>query len=394
MIFIHGVGRAAWSRPDRNLWYSSGGSMAFPQERLSFAQALLRVVDKGVAMTLKWRSVDDSLMRVGHKTPTGLGGSKGILLHGKNGQSLAKGLEVYGEVLKVLGITLTGSDEGIGADAAEVLAKKAPYNIVGNNLAHYRGYAPIGHTADGVLEAIATVHAKILKGRQAPILMVGYGGIGSLLHQALGGNRHLPFSGVVDVAPSRLLDLRGVYGSLPLFQDSSVVPPTTVESTRLKWNKIASLSGLARIIERAPGTAILSPNGGPHPIDFDVASALIAGGVRAAVGSANNQAGVDAEGSSDAIAWILQAGGVFHAADFVVNKMGAAAVASNAVVLGFAQLKQMAHVVGENVEHEIEHAFRRGIPPFIYERDRAAKAWNDRIAAGEAKGGKFPSVPR
>ncbi|HEX5035646.1 MAG TPA: hypothetical protein VFX30_00595, partial [bacterium] len=55
MIFIHGVGRASWSRPERDLWYSSGGSMAFPQERLSFADALTRVVDKGVAMTLKWR---------------------------------------------------------------------------------------------------------------------------------------------------------------------------------------------------------------------------------------------------------------------------------------------------------------------------------------------------
>jgi hypothetical protein len=389
MIFVHGIGRAPWSRPDRNLWYSSGGSMAFPQEQLTFADALLRVVDKGVAMTLKWRAVDASLKRVGHKTPTGLGGSKGIFLHGRNGQGYAKGLDVYGEVIASLGMTLTGSDEGIGPDAADLLARRARYNIVGTKHAHYMGYAPIGHTADGVLSAIGTVHTKILRGRESPVLLVGYGGIGSLIHKALGANRLLPLSGVVDVVPSRLAELRGAHDALSLFQDASVMEPSTLESWNLKLKRIPSVPGLARIVEQAKGTAILSPNGGPHPIDFDVAAAMITAGVRAVAGSANNQAGVDAGGSPDAIAWILQAAGIFHAADFVVNKMGAAAVISNAVVLGFSQLRHMAQAVGENVEDEIENAYRRGVPPFIYERDRAANAWNQRIAGGEAKGGRF-----
>ncbi|HEX5035838.1 MAG TPA: hypothetical protein VFX30_01620, partial [bacterium] len=377
---------------ERDLWYSSGGSMAFPQERLSFADALTRVVDKGVAMTLKWRSVDDALQRVRHKTLTGLGGSKGILLHGKNGQGFAKGLEVYGEVLTVLGITLTGSDEGIGPESADVLAKFAPHNIVGSSYAHYRGYGPIPHTKDGVQHALSAVHRKLFGEKEMPVLLLGCGGIGSLLHAHLAKNRFTPLSGVIDINPSSLVSLREKHPGLNLFQDRSVRVPSTAEGLSLRWNKIPSVPGLAKIIEKAKGTLLLSPNGGPHPVDFDAASALIASGVRAVVGSANNQAGADVTGSPDPIAWILQAGGVCMAADFVVNRSGAAAVISNGIVLGFAQLQQTEKLVGDAVEEEIEFAFKRGLPPFVYERQRAERAWNQRLDAGEAKAGRFRSA--
>jgi hypothetical protein len=393
MIFVHGAGKVTWSRPDRNLWYSSGGSMAFPQERFSFAEALVRVVDKGVAMTLKWRSVDETLGRVGHDTRTGLGGSKGILLHGKNGQGLARGLEVYAEILNLLGITLTGSDEGVDAGSADRLAELAPYNIVGSQRAHYRGYAPIEHTANGVFQALNSYHAKFFKDTEAaPVLLVGYGGIGSLLRKSLRRSRLLPLTGVVDVDVSRLCDLRGLEPKLGIYQDRSVMEPSAAEFVRLKWNGISSEPGLARIIERTAGTSqarILSPNGGPQPITFIVAAAMIAGGIRAAVGAANNQAAFDAAGSPDPIAWILQAGGVFHAADFAVNKLGAAAVISNAILLGYAQLRRMSLKVGDEIEDQIDLAFRRGIPPFVFERDRAARAWNVLVGSGRAKGGKF-----
>jgi hypothetical protein len=389
LIFVHGVGRAPWSRPTKNLWLSSGGTMAFPRDRLTFDEALARVLCKGAAMTLQWRSVDEALQGLGHKTPTGLGGSQGILLHGTNGLGFAMTLKAYAEVLTVLGITLTGSDEGVGPEAADALARMAPENVVGSKYALYRGHPPVAHTADGVFRALGVVHEEFLGGAEAPVLLAGHGGIGSLLFRHLEHVRKMPITGVVDADPENLCDLRKSGASAPLFQDRSAREPSAWESLKMMWNGVGSERGLVRAVEKLSETRILSPNAGQHPITFDVAAAMIAGGVRAAVGAAYNQNVFDPDGSPDSIAWILQAGGVFHAADFAVSRTGAAAVISNAIVLGFDQLRRMVRTVGESVQRQIEDAFRRGVPPFLFERDRAARAWNERLTRGEARGGRF-----
>jgi len=390
MIFVHGIGRTSWSRPERHLWHSSGGSMVFPKERLGFKTALKRVIDEGAAMTLQWRSIDESIKRLSCKNITGIGGSKGILIYGKNTRGLARALEVYGEVLSVLGIALTGSDEGLDGEATDHLAKTAPLNILGTSAAHYRGYRPTAHLAEGVRNALEKAHEKLLKGREAPVLMLGYGGAGSTLHHQLSENRKIPVSGIVDRDIERLVDLRTRAPRLPLFLDGSESPPSSLDRLSLRWNKIQAFDGIAPIVEASHQAAILSPNDAPHPITFDVASSLLTGGIRVVVGSAPQQAGAGTDASSDAIAWILQAGGIFHAADFVVNKLGAAAGISNAIVLGFSQLQGIVSGVAASVEEEIEYAYKRGIPPVIYERERAARAWNNLLSAGEAKGGRFP----
>ncbi|HSA58714.1 MAG TPA: hypothetical protein VLJ37_03415 [bacterium] len=394
MIFVHGVGRSPWSRLKRNLWLSSGGTMAFRDDRMTFGQALKRVVDKGVAMTHKWRSIDEALHQVKHDTPTGLGGSKGILLHRNNGQGFAKSLTVYADVLTTLGISLTGSDEGVGPEAADALAKLAPWNIVGSKFGNYRGHAPIGHTAAGVYSALRNVHEEFLGGTVSPVLIVGFGGIGSLLHQKLRNVRGSPVAGVVDIDPGKLCALRSGGFPAPLYHDASVRMPNVWESVRMAWHGIRSEAGLAPIVTMLPEARILSPNGGPQPITFDVAAAMIMSGVRAVAGAANNQNAFDAHGSPDAIAWILQAAGIFHAADFAVNRMGAAAVVANAIGLGHFDLRRMADTVGSSVKTQIDFAFSRGVPPFVHERRRAERAWNDLLSSSQAMGGRFSDDPR
>lgn len=395
MIFVHGVGRAPWSKPARNLWLSSGGTMAFPQNRLSFDEALTRVVDKGVAMTLKWRSIDEALRAVGHDVPTGLGGSKGIILYGGgNGRGYSQALDVYAEVLEALGISLTGSDEGVGPDAADRLARLASWNIVGSKYANYRGHMPIGHTASGVFNAITALHGTFLGGAVSPVLIVGFGGIGSLLYQNLLPIRSLPVAGISDIDPEKLIRLRADGLSVPLYHDETVSEPGVWQSLRMFRHRIGSERGLDGILSKMAGVSLVSPNGGPQAVTFDAAAAMISGGVRAIAGAANNQNEFDAHGSPDAIAWILQAAGIFHSADFVVNRMGAAAVIANAIGLGHFDLKRMAEAAGQSVRVQMDSAYRRGIPPYVLEKKRAERAWNDRLASREARGGKFADASR
>lgn len=395
MIFVHGVGRAPWSKPSRNLWLSSGGTMAFPQNRLSFDEALTRVVDKGVAMTHKWRSIDEALRAVGHDVPTGLGGSKGIILYGgRNGRGYKQALEDYADVLNALGITLTGSDEGVGPDAADQLARLAPWNIVGSKYANYRGHMPIAHTASGVFNAIKAVHETFFGGTLSPVFIVGFGGIGSLLFQNLLPLRSLPVAGISDIDPKKLVQLRADGLSVPLYHDQTVSEPGVWQSARMFWRGIKSERGLDGILSKTAGVSLVSPNGGPQAVTFDAAAAMISGGVRAIAGSANNQNEFDANGSPDSIAWILQAAGIFHAADFVVNRMGAAAVIANAVSLGHFDLKRMAEAAGQSVRIQFDSAYRKGVPPYVHEKKRAERAWNDRLASREARGGKFADPSR
>src|SRR5262249_13353300 len=141
------------------------------------------VVDKAVAMTYKWCATDESIGAAGHRKKTGAGGSKGILLYGEGEDAKEKGLRVYAEVLSLIGLTLTGSDEGGDPASADLWAELAPLNVYGSDKSAYKGRKPTRYTADGTFEGLKTILSLRAKNweRRYPVLAIGYGGIGEPL---------------------------------------------------------------------------------------------------------------------------------------------------------------------------------------------------------------------
>jgi len=389
MVFLHGLGRVSWSKIRRDAWQASGGTMAFPSSKLSFAQALVRVVDKGVAMTLKWRAIDHALELSRHAHRTELGGSKGIVLHGNGETAKADAMEAYAHVIQQLGVTLTGSDEGVTPQWATFLAERAPRNIVGNQASIYRGREPTQLTGDGVFSAIEAVSRDFFGGSsKEPTLAQGFGGVGSRVAELMQHSRY-PMDGLVEINGDALLRSRGKKVKAALYLDQSDNGVSALRAMYYRLRGIRMVNGLADAVLRHPSARILSPNGGPHPITFEVAEAMILSGIRVVVGAANNQAAFDRNGSPDSIAWILQAAGIFHPTDFVVNRMGATAVVADAVQIPHSDLSRMANGVGESVTTEADAGYRRGIPPAIFSTRRYERDWNGILSSGRGMGGKF-----
>ncbi len=396
MIFIHSLGKVHWSHlteKREHVWQTSGGTMAFPHGRLYFTDALERTIDKGVAMTWKWRAVDEALRAADSPILTGLGGSKGLILHDPNDEGKETAMRIYAEVISTLGVTLTGSDEGVTPQWADFLAKLAPLNIYGSPHSVYQGRVPTHFTADGIFEGIKVILEEQF-GDSVPVLGQGYGGIGSRLNRHFLDN-NIPIAGIVERDHAKLGQARRAGISAPLYFDLD----GRALSRREWWKRLTPRllhrirwrEGLSEIVASTEGGRILSPNAGPHSLTFDVATSMILGGFQAAAGAANNQAGLDRTGSPNAIAWILQAAGIFHPADFVINRMGAMAVVSGAIGLDDADMARQVRLVGKSVREDYTAAFQQGIPPYLYQLRKAIDAWHRILENGMGIGGNVPS---
>lgn len=354
MIFLHSVGRVTWTkiRPGEPVWMSSGGSMAFPTDgHYDFRRALEAAIDKAKDMTLKWRAEDILLRMARIDKPTGLAGSKGIFLHPSGQEGYQKGLAVYGEVLDTLGITLTGSDEGIGKEAADFLSRIAPLNIIGGAHSEHGGRIPTDWTARGIIKIIEALLARRRSGNPESFFLQGYGGIGGPVGRFL-IERSVPIAGVSEQIPDRLRQARADGHEGRIFRDPGD-------------------GDFAEFIRQAGAVGVVVPAAGTHPLTFSVAEAMIEAGVWATAGPANSQLGLDGEGSPEAVAWILQAAGIFQPADFVINLMGAAGVSSGGIGLTDEDMEGLLHQVFLRIGWEMEECFSRGRPPTLAEIETA-----------------------
>lgn len=392
-IFLHGAMKTPWSVHGPDAWHALGGIMAF--SGVSFEDAIEMVVSKGYAMTPKWRFIDMSLEAVEHPTLTHLGGGKAILVHGPTDQDKENGVMMSAEVADALGIYISGPDQNMDDGWCGKYAARAPRNFVGSHMAEgkYRGMKPSKHTARAVFRGIGVVCDELIGGRP-PIFFEGYGGVGKVM-VARAVEEGFPVSGLVDIVAAPLLGVQKSLPSLPLFLNAAAAEANfgperrVVEEAKARENGITVVSSLVEALEFAPDTKILSPNAGPHPISEPVADYLIASGIRAVVGATNNMLAV-VDGSPEAIAKRLLAGGVFVPNDSRINRIGALACMIDIVELdrsiGLAlQIRQ----VGEDVRKEIS-AYRNNIPPQFFSDQLAAEEWNRALSEGRAIGGYFP----
>lgn len=391
-IFIHGAMKTPWSAHGPDAWHALGGIMAFPG--LSFERAVEMVLGKGYAMTPKWRFIDMSLTAAGHPTLTHLGGGKAILIHGEDKK---KGVEVSAEVADALGVYISGPDQNMDDFWCGEFARRAPRNFVGSQQAEgkYKGIKPSKHTARGVFRGIRVVCEELI-GNKPPIFFEGYGGVGKVM-VALAIENGFPISGLIDVLADPLLGVQRALPKTPLFLNARATEENfgpqrrEQEVAKASQNGIRVVESLSEALQFATDTIILSPNAGPHPITMDVATQLVAGGVRAVVGAANNMLDL-VDGSYTPIAQYLMKEGIFVPNDSRINRIGAMACMIDMIDLDRAAgLALQIRQVGEDVREEIR-AYRKGIPPQSYSDSRAAKAWNDALEGDLAIGGRFTEL--
>lgn len=406
-IFIHGVRRTPWSAIQPNAWQALGGVMAF--QGISFERALDMVVGKGYAMTPKWGYIDMSLEQVNHPTLTNLGGGKQIILHGPSVGDKHAGIVIAAEVAVILGIYISGCDQNTGLDEknginwGDKYAELAPFNFMGAKTAGlgYTGMKnPSPFTARGVFAGL-TVIKQELTGQDAPIFIQGCGGVGRVLIADAVKNGW-PISGVVEAEVSKLLNVRRDGLKAPIYLDAAATEAAFDKERRAEEEKLARENGIpvveglieAMELSRKQGlpTVILSPNAGPHPITREIAEYLVASGVKAVAGAANNTLGLE-NGSPETIAWLLQKGGIFAPNDSRINRMGAMSVTVESIQLGAVGLARQEVAVGEGVRDEIVNAYRHGIPPQLYSEQLAAARHNDALTTGDAQGGWFDVRP-
>ncbi len=409
MIFVHTLARVPWSKPKPNRWQTSGGTMAFPLRKFPFPVVLEKTVDKGVAMTWKWRAGQRLFDRAGIRKIIGLGGSKGLILYPEGTDGQTKGLDIYAKVLRRFGITLTGCDEGLTPTMADYLAERAQFNIYGSQKSAYKGRNPTFYTAAGIDAVMARMQDDRYGDDHRPILMVGCGGIGRALREHL-SLREREVAGIVDVERNTLIGAQqGELGALSLFVGEAEVSRTPAAigdpfhhlregKRRAPSTYLADLGrfmaygmysdrDLAAVIRRPQyKEAVLSANGTIHPLTFAVAEAMIDAGIHLEVGAANNVLGLDPDGSPDLIDWILRAAGTDVAPDFVVNQMGALAVSSGAMGHTNHDMRLLVDALPDEVAELCSR--ETGLePPSVKTVKRAQADWRAMKDPGSAVGG-------
>ena len=376
-----------------------------------FMGAAVMVAGKGMAMTPKWRHIDDALLRAGAPQQTLMGGSKGILIHPNDPAIKKQAIEMMARATQQTGSYISGPDQNVSAEHeggyAHVFADAAPFHMVGSSHAHemMRGRAPSNYTGDGVYEGVKVAYEHVTSSKKAPVFIQGNGGVGSrVLARTIedGG----VVAGVSDADISKLaaardsLDAAGMTGSVFVW-DRAAARKMGMSHEDLAANEQRAMEGGFEIadglIESMEMTrqktghtiAILSPNAGSHPVTMQVLEAAPRLGIQAIVGGANNMLALDEGGSYMPAANRALELNVFVPNDSAINRLGAAACLFDAVGLTDATSQQLTGFVGERVGEEWFQAHQQGIPPQVYSDALAMQQWNSAIYARQAIGGLF-----
>lgn len=398
MVFIHSLARCAWTKiaPGQPIWQTSGGSMAKEMEKVSFRSAMEQVVDKGGAMTDKWPAVTASLTRAGLTRFQEMGGMKGLVLYDTvDSEGYRKSLAVHAEVIRLLGVPLTGSDEGIDAMAADFMAELAPNNIYGSPKSNYKGRKPTDWTAAGIFEGLHLLYDRYYRRSDIPIFVQGYGGIGTQLVEKLVG-AGIPVAGIVDARPAVIQAARRKFPRIPSFvggRGAGITRPIPGTETDSQIDLLARQGidvrwGLAELLAECPDTRAICTNATTHPFTFENTAAMILhGGIVFGGGSTNNQLGLDTEGSFVPMAWILFLAGIRNPTDYFFNRLGATAVASDVIGLDDDGMRGQVSLVGTFALEELQEADQQGIPPSLARLRQVRRMWAETVQEGRGIGG-------
>ncbi len=452
IVFVHGLMRNPWSIYARGgglgAWHGLGGVMAFPQvvaepadlapllgslgvaasgdgddlgsltpdqrAAVIFMGASVMVAGKGMAMTPKWRHIDDGLRTLGTPQLTLVGGSKAILIHPADRERKIAAIQMLARATQQTGAYISGPDQNMSAENeagdAHLFADVAKFHMVGSTHAMemMRGRAPSNFTGDGVYEGIKVAFAHVTASKRSPLFIQGNGGVGSrVLARAIQDGAII--AGVSDAEVSKLVlakqALEAAYKTkTTLVWDRKAARKNGKDPTELalmesqaRENGFEVGDGLIESIEVANQksglrTAILSPNAGSHPITLKVLEAAGRLGIQAIIGGANNLMGLDEGGSYMPVAQRALKLNIFIPNDSAINRMGAAVCLFDAVGLTDDTARRLTEIVGQRVREEWFEAHRKGIPPQVYSDRLAMREWNDAVYRGEAIGGLFTEV--
>lgn len=447
LVFVHGLMRVPWSiysQDGHSAWHGLGGVMAFPQvvaEPADLAPLLgslgveasgdgddlhsltpdqraavilmgasVMVAGKGMAMTPKWRHIDDGLRRLGTPQLTLMGGSKAILVHPDDRERKMAAIRMLALATQQTGAYISGPDENMSAQDetgdAHLFADVAPFHMVGSThaMSPMKGRPPSDYTGDGVYEGIKVAFAHVTGSKKSPLFIQGNGGVGSrVLARAIQDDAAIV--GISDahigalIKAKKALDNAGK--SAVLVWDRKAAGKKgydlTLMEDQARENGFEVADGLIESIEVANQrsglrTAILSPNAGSHPITLKVLEAASRLQIQAIIGGANNMLGLDSNGSYMPVALRALRLNIFIPNDSAINRMGAAVCLFDAVGLTDETARQLTEAVGERVREEWFEAHRKGIPPQVYSDRLAARQWNDAVYQGNAIGGLFTEV--
>ncbi|MBI4411553.1 MAG: hypothetical protein HY541_03620 [Deltaproteobacteria bacterium] len=450
LVFHHGVMRNPWSIYGEGSWHGLGGTMAFPQvegEPAALAmvlgslgvavegeledfdldsltadqraavilqEAAERVAGKGMAMTPKWRFIDEGLRQIGAPL-TGLGGGKAILIHPDDPGLKRSAIEMLARATLHTGAYISGPDQNMGVklqqglpdEPADIFARIAPFHMAGSPEAHkiVAGRPPSNYTGDGVYEGIRVALKHVTGSKKAPLFIQGNGGVGSrVLERAITDN--LVIAGISDASVKALLRAQQTLrASGILVWDRKAARRLGLSDEKLAAMEAEAYSkgiqiadGLVECMDIAMqkggfgNIGILSPNADPHAISLKVLEALKRMGVQAVIGGANNMLALDESGSYLTVARRALELKIFIPNDSAINRMGATIVLYDALGLDDAMAQRLTEIVGERVADEWFNGQLKGIPPQVYSDRYAKKAWNDAILRGEAMGGLFTEV--
>ncbi len=413
-IALHGLMRNPWSEIAAqngrdNAWQALGGCMAFTDRDFSpfraandssVSYALRTVLDKGMAMTPKWRHIDGALQNAGHHMTTDLGGAKSVFLHQPGREAKVASIGVLAEVAVIIGAYIAGSDQNMGPEWSDIFGRQAPINFMGAQTTHplYQGLTPSPMTAEGVYAALATARDELRAGDREPIFFMGYGGVGKPIVDFAVADGH-QIAGIIERDIEKLASARKQYGSdVPLFYDITGLEAEQVDALQeeASRHKIQLVKGTREALSRIPDDrqpTILSPNAGAHPIDSALARYIVEDtSIKIVVGAANNMFGL-VGGSEELLAWYLQKNGVYVANDSASNRMGALAVTVKKLQLDQAGIAAQIERIRIGRRQEIDQGFRNGIPPQIYTNMQAHRSWNELLQEGLAVGGYFYIYP-
>jgi glutamate dehydrogenase/leucine dehydrogenase len=412
-IESHGLGDVGTGRyPGAGRLRSLGGIMLFSAEQKTPEHAMADVVAKAGDMTLKYRRIDfhiqwlNRLLAREKKAAlpeTGLGGGKGIVVRAEGMQESREekaSIRVASEVLKFMGQHIGGGDQGNGPDQSKIFGENAPYNFSGTETADskLRGKSPSPWTATGVAEAIKRVVPKHEAG-----LVLGYGHVGNPLVTQLKASGYR-LAGIADANPDAIFSASkaqladNYFIIAPKDKHGEIRDKITGHARELlsERNSEARANGSAPrhnitlvssveeiVTEKLKGKiGFYSDNAQAHGITEGLARSLVANKIRYVMGAANNQA------ATPEVAGILQRGGAFYATPHNINSGGATVVLSDLLKASDEQLRQLMGIIGDDVKGDYRLSLQGKTPEHEIGRQDML-AWNKKVDAGTAIGGKF-----
>lgn len=396
------------------VWQAFGGTM-FVNDG-NFLGTLKAHMDKSVAMDRKGRFIDASLLRVG-KPQTGLGGSKSCFtMEDPTRGGTERGAAVirnYGWFQRLLGINITGGDQGFGVDENAITTAVAPENFCNSPLTG--GYDPTANTAPGIIRSIERVWTYRQQGSRRPqpasILIQGFGGVGSRVgrhFRQANGTDVFACDVVINHAIAEIFSgdaARRFVLDISARRPEHFIPATLFE----KEVGIASLENLVRFAEDRgwavrnglveclgmfPNVSIFAPCASVHPLMQGVRQYIANSKISHVYGSVNNTHETGPDGTVRVSAWDMRDADVHVECDSRLNRGGATGVVGKLCGLTEEDMNGQADAVAQDTFEAWEREQDRHAVPSQLEGDHTATLLSHRnIDKGLTVGARLPLPP-